>query len=97
VTCSNASGRRCWTPPGSRSAPDILRAIFAALDHPAGVSAHRCGAIERVQPLLADRTHAQQRLADTETRMTAVLDELPRGDATLPKQSRRSETVYTKP
>jgi transposase len=54
----------------------ILRAIFAALADPAGVTAHRRGALERVQLLLADWSHAQQRLADTEARMVGVLDEL---------------------
>jgi transposase len=43
---------------------------------PAGVSAHRPGALERVQLLLEDWLHAHHRLADTETRMTGVLDEL---------------------
>ncbi|HZC51886.1 MAG TPA: hypothetical protein VE441_05260 [Mycobacterium sp.] len=32
----------------------IVRAIFAALEDPAGVTAHRRGALERVQLLLAD-------------------------------------------
>ena len=42
---------------------------------PAGVVAHRRGALERVQLLLDDwRNH--RRLADTEARMTSVLDEL---------------------
>ena len=36
----------------------------------------RAGALERVQFLLADWQHTQQRLADVETRMTTVLDEL---------------------
>jgi transposase len=54
----------------------ILRAIFAALADPAGVTAHRRGALERVQLLLPDWSHAQQRLADSEARMVAVLDEL---------------------
>ena len=52
------------------------RGLFTALTDPAGVTAHRPGALERVQLLLADWQHAQQRLADTETRMTGVLDEL---------------------
>ena len=38
--------------------------------------AHRPGALERVQLLLEDWQHDQHRLAETETRMTAVLDEL---------------------
>jgi transposase len=40
------------------------------------VIAHRPGALERVALLLEDRQHAQERLADTEQRMTCVLDEL---------------------
>jgi transposase len=54
----------------------ILRAIFAALADPAGVTMHRRGALERVQLLLADWVDARLRLADTEARMVAVLDEL---------------------
>ena len=38
--------------------------------------AHRAGALERVQLLLEDWNHAKTRLADTEQRMVAVLDEL---------------------
>jgi hypothetical protein len=40
------------------------------------VTAHRAGALERVQLLLEDWQHAHRRLLDTETRMTGVLDEL---------------------
>ena len=40
------------------------------------MTAHRRGALERVQLLLEDWHDAHRRLADTETRMTAVLDEL---------------------
>jgi transposase len=54
----------------------IVREQFAALADPAGVAAHRTGALERVQLLLVDWVHAHERLADTETRMVAVLDEL---------------------
>jgi transposase len=54
----------------------IMLMMFAALSDPAGVSAHRPGALERVQLLLQDWAHAHERLADTETRMLAVLDEL---------------------
>ena len=54
----------------------IVTKLFAALADPAGVSAHRAGAMERVHLLLEDWTHAHQRLADTETRMVGVLDEL---------------------
>jgi transposase len=54
----------------------IARRIFAALDHPAGVTGHRVGALERVALLLEDWHYAHQRLADTEARMISVLDEL---------------------
>ena len=49
---------------------------FAALADPGGVLVHRLGALERVQLLLADWREARRRLAETEARMTAVLDEL---------------------
>jgi transposase len=54
----------------------IVDKLFAALTDPAGVIAHRAGALERVQLLLEDWTHAHHRLAETEARMTGVLDEL---------------------
>ena len=54
----------------------IVRKMFAALIDEAGVTAHRAGAFERVALLLQDWTHAKSRLADTEQRMTRVLDEL---------------------
>jgi transposase len=54
----------------------IVHALFAALADPAGVSAHRVGALERVALLLADWKQTQLRLADTEARMTSVLGEL---------------------
>lgn len=61
---------------GQKPCLRIVRAMFAALSDPAGVIAHRAGALERVQLLLEDWQHAQDRLTDTERRMTAVLDEL---------------------
>ena len=61
---------------GQRPSLRILRALFAALADPAGVTAHRLGALERVALLLEDWQHAGQRLADTEARMAAVLDQL---------------------
>jgi transposase len=54
----------------------IVRLLFAALTDPAGVIAHRAGALERVALLLGDWLQTHRRLLDTETRMTAVLDEL---------------------
>ena len=54
----------------------IVRGMFAALADPAGVIAHRPGVLERVQLLLEDWQHAKDRLAETEQRMTGVLDQL---------------------
>jgi transposase len=61
---------------GQRPCLRIVRRLFAALTDPAGVLTHRPGALERVQLLLQDWRETQRRLADTETRMTTVLDEL---------------------
>ncbi len=61
---------------GQKPSLRILRRLFAALSDPTGVIAHRAGALERVQLLLEDWRVNQQKLADTEQRMTAVLDEL---------------------
>jgi len=54
----------------------IVRLLFAALTDPAGVIAHRAGALERVALLISDWLETHRRLLDTETRMTTVLDEL---------------------
>jgi len=54
----------------------IVRGLFTALADPAGVIAHRPGALERVQLLLEDWQLTKDRLAETERRMTAVLGEL---------------------
>jgi transposase len=61
---------------GQRPALRIVRDLFAALADPAGVTAHRPGALERVRFLLQDWQQAADRLADVETRMVGVLDEL---------------------
>jgi transposase len=61
---------------GQKPSLRILRRLFTALTDPAGVIAHRVGALERVQLLLQDWQHAKDRLAETEARMTGVLDEL---------------------
>lgn len=50
--------------------------MFAALADPAGVTAHRPGALERAHLALGDWRDTRARLADTETRMRAVLDDL---------------------
>src|SRR5690606_38768510 len=61
---------------GKKPCLRIVRNLFTALADPTGVIAHRRGALERVQLLLEDWTDTQRKLADTEQRMTAVLDEL---------------------
>ena len=61
---------------GQKPCLRIVRGLFTALADPAGVIAHRPGALERVALLLEDWQHAHHRLAETERRMTAVLDEL---------------------
>jgi transposase len=54
----------------------IVRAVFAALADPAGVAAHRPGALERVHLAMCDWQDTRARLADVEARMVAVLDDL---------------------
>lgn len=54
----------------------IVRRLFAALTDPAGVSAHRPGAFERLAWTLQDWDDAKAKLAHTERRMVAVLDRL---------------------
>jgi transposase len=61
---------------GQRPCLRIVRKLYSALVDPTGVLAHRRGALERVQLLLEDWAETQRRLADTETRMVAVLEEL---------------------
>ena len=61
---------------GIRPCLRIIRAVFAALADPAGVTAHRPGALERAHLVLGDWRDIRVRLADTETRMHAVLEEL---------------------
>jgi hypothetical protein len=50
--------------------------VFAALADPAGVAAHRPGALERAHLALGDWRDIRARLTDTETRMGAVLEDL---------------------
>ena len=52
------------------------RAVFTALTDAAGVFAQRRGALERARWVLADWRTCQARLAEVETRMVEVLDEL---------------------
>jgi len=54
----------------------IVRAVFDALVDPAGVATQRPGALERAELVLGDWRDTRRRLAETETRMVAVLDEL---------------------
>jgi transposase len=61
---------------GIRPCLRIIRAVFAALADPAGVTAHRPGALERAHLALGDWRDTRTRLADAETRMCAVLAEL---------------------
>jgi transposase len=61
---------------GQKPCLRIVRGLFTALSDPAGVIAHWPGALERVALLLEDWQHAKTRLAGTEQRMTAVVDEL---------------------
>jgi transposase len=61
---------------GRKPSLRIVRALFTALSDPAGVLAHRRGALERVQLLLEDWRENQRKLADSEQRMTGVLDQL---------------------
>ena len=60
---------------GQKPCLRIVRQLFTALADPAGVIAHRPGALERAHPAETDWQESQPPLADTETRMT-VLDEL---------------------
>jgi transposase len=52
----------------------IARGVFTALTDPAGVDTQRPGALERIGLALADWQHTQTRQADTEARMTGILD-----------------------
>jgi transposase len=54
----------------------IAKGLWEALTDAGGVAAQRRGALERVHLLMADWRSLLARLADTEGRMTAVLDEL---------------------
>ena len=61
---------------GQKPSLRIVRNLFTALTDPTGVLAHRHGAFERVAFLLQDWHATATKIADTETRMVAVLDEL---------------------
>jgi hypothetical protein len=72
---------------GQKPCLRIARRVFAALADPAGVHAHRAGALERVALLLEDWQQAHARLADTEARMLAVLDDLHSSELVLHHRS----------
>ena len=61
---------------GQRPCLRIIRAVFGALSDPAGVMAHRPGALERAHLALGDWRGTRARLADTEARMVTVLGDL---------------------
>jgi transposase len=61
---------------GIRPRLRIIRAVFAALPDPAGVTAHRPGALERAHLALGDWRDIRARLADTGTRIRGVMEEL---------------------
>lgn len=54
----------------------IVRAVFDATSDPTGVVTQRVGALERALSVAEDWHGCRQRLAETEHRMVAVLDEL---------------------
>jgi transposase len=60
----------------SRVCRKIVRGLWEALADRGGVAAQRRGVLERVHLLMADWRSLRTRLADTEARMCAVLDEL---------------------
>jgi transposase len=59
-----------------RACGKIVRGLWAALADTGGVAAQRRGVLERVHLLMADWRSLLARLAGTEARMCAVLDEL---------------------
>jgi transposase len=61
---------------GQKPCLRIARKLFSALGDEAAVIAHRGGALERIGMVLEDWTVDRHRLAETERRMEAVLDEL---------------------
>src|SRR5260221_13900548 len=71
-----AGGREVARGGGARAVLGNGRAVFGALADPAGVTAHRPGALERADLAMADWHDTRERLADTEQRMVTVLDEL---------------------
>lgn len=68
---------------GQRRRRRIIAAVFTALVDPRGVMAQRRGALERAAWVLADWRSAKMRLAEVESRMIEVLDELGLTDSVL--------------
>lgn len=65
---ADLGGKRvCWR---------IARAVYDALDDPDGVPAQRRGVLERTALICDDWHHTRTLVADAETRMVGVLDEL---------------------
>jgi len=54
----------------------IVAGVYGALTDPAGVAAQRRGALQRAKWVLADWRTTKTRLAEVETRMLEILDEL---------------------
>jgi transposase len=54
----------------------IVAGVYTALTDPAGVTAQRPGALQRAKWVLADWSNTQTRLAEVQTRMLEILDEL---------------------
>ena len=61
---------------GQRGWQAIIAAMFAALSDPAAVIAQRPGALERAGWAPADWRHTKARLAEAESRMVQILDQL---------------------
>ena len=72
----NAVRRQIAQHGGQKPSLRIVHNLFAALADPVGVQAHRRGALERVAFLLVDWHDSAAKIADTQTRMVTVLDEL---------------------
>jgi transposase len=61
---------------GQRRRRAIIEAVHTALVDPRAVWTHRRGALQRVRAVLADWRAAKTRLAEVETHMVEILDEL---------------------
>jgi hypothetical protein len=68
--------REVFARQGKKPRLRIVRLLLAACTDPRGVTTHRPGMLERVLLLLDDFRDTGRRLAETEARMVAVLDEL---------------------